>query len=140
MMHRTKTFADFQVGDAASFSKTITDADIVLFAGISGDTYPLHLDETYAAGTRFGKRIAHGMLSASLISTSTAALLGVPGGIYVEQSLRFRAPVFVGDTLTARTEVVEIIERRQRLRAKSTVVNQLGKIVVDGESILQKDA
>jgi 3-hydroxybutyryl-CoA dehydratase len=140
MMHRTKTFADFQVGDAASFSKTITDADIVLFAGISGDTYPLHLDETYAAGTRFGKRIAHGMLSASLISTSTAALLGVPGGIYVEQSLRFRAPVFVGDTLTARTEVVEIIERRQRLRAKSTVVNQHGKIVVDGESILQKDA
>jgi len=134
-----KAFDAFRVGDAETFSKTITDADVVLFAGISGDLYPLHLDAEYAKATRFGARIAHGMLSASLLSTVNAALLGIPGGIYVEQTLRFRRPVFIGDTLTARAEVIEIIADRRRLRARTTVVNQDGKLVVDGESIVQKD-
>lgn len=139
MTFAAKAFDAFRVGDAETFSKTITDADVVLFAGISGDLYPLHLDAEYAKATRFGARIAHGMLSASLLSTVNAALLGVPGGIYVEQTLRFRRPVFIGDTLTARAEVIEIIADRRRLRARTTVVNQDGKVVVDGESIVQKD-
>lgn len=139
-MHRTpKPFADFRVGDAASFAKTITEADIALFAAVSGDTYPLHLDEEYAKATRFGRRIAHGMLSASLLSTANGALIGIPGGIYVQQSLRFRNPVFIGDTLTARAEVVEIISDHRRLRVRTTVCNQRGETVIDGEALLQKD-
>lgn len=134
-----KTFEGFRVGDAETFSKTITDADILLFAGVSGDMYPLHLDAEYAKKTRFGARVAHGMLSASLLSTVNAALLGVPGGIYVEQNIRFRHPVFVGDTLTARAEVVEIIADRRRLRTHTTIVNQTGELVIDGEAIVQKD-
>jgi 3-hydroxybutyryl-CoA dehydratase len=134
-----KRFEAFRVGDAETFAKTITDADIVLFAGLSGDMYPLHLDAEYAKSTRFGARIAHGMLSASLLSAVNAALLGVPGGIYVSQTLRFRAPVYIGDTLTARAEVVEIITRRRRLRARTTIRNQKGELVVDGEAVVQKD-
>ena len=128
-----------RVGDAQTFTKTITDADIVLFAGVSGDMYPLHVDAEYAKSTRFGARVAHGMLSASLLSTVTGLLLGLPGGIYVEQSLRFRRPVFVGDTLTARAEVVEILASKHRLRARTTVTNQHGNVVIDGEAVLQKD-
>ena len=138
-MFARKPFAALQVGDAETFTKTITDADILLFAGVSGDMYPLHHDAEYAKTTRFGARIAHGMLSASLLSTVNGALLGVPGGIYVEQTLRFRRPVFIGDTLTARAEVVEIIAERHRLRTCTTVTNQHGKTVIDGEALLQKD-
>ena len=134
-----KAFDAFRIGDAETFSKTITNADIVLFAEISGDSYPLHLDAEYAKQTRFGARIAHGMLSASLLSAVNAALLGVPGGIYVEQTLRFLRPVFIGDTLTARAEVIEILPERRRLRAHTTVVNQNGMLVIDGESVVQKD-
>ncbi len=139
MSFAEKRFEAFRVGDAETFAKTITDADIVLFAGLSGDMYPLHLDAEYAKSTRFGARIAHGMLSASLLSAVNAALLGVPGGIYVSQTLRFRAPVYIGDTLTARAEVVEIITRRRRLRARTTIRNQKGELVVDGEAVVQKD-
>jgi 3-hydroxybutyryl-CoA dehydratase len=133
-----RDFADFRLGDAATFSKTITDADVVLFAGLSGDTYPLHLDAEYAKTTRFGARIAHGMLSASLLSTVNARLLG-PGGMYVEQTLRFRRPVFIGDTLTARAEIISVDPVKRRLHCATTVVNQHGKIVVDGAAVLQKD-
>jgi 3-hydroxybutyryl-CoA dehydratase len=135
----TKTFEGFRLGDAETFSKTITEADILMFAGVSGDMYPLHLDAEYAKTTRFGARIAHGMLSASLLSTANAALLGVPGGIYIEQNIRFKRPVFVGDTLTARAEVIEIITDRRRLRTQTTIVNQAGDLVIEGEAIVQKD-
>lgn len=134
-----KGFDAFRVGDAATFSKTITEADIVLFAGLSGDTYPLHLDAEYAKTTRFGARIAHGMLSASLLSTVNATLIGIPGAIYLEQSVQFRRPVFIGDTLTARAEVVEIMPERRRLRTRTTLTNQHGKLVIDGYAMLQKD-
>jgi len=127
------------VGDAVTFSKSITEADIVLFAGVSGDTYPLHVDAEYAKTTRFGQRVAHGMLSASLLSTVNGLLLGVPGGIYVEQTLHFRRPVFIGDTLTARSEVVEIDVPKRRLHCATQIVNQHGKSVVDGTAVLQKD-
>src|ERR1700679_3409913 len=108
MAHVAREFSSFSVGDEVTFAKTITEADIVLFAGVSGDTYPLHVDAEYAKTTRFGQRVAHGMLSASLLSTVNGLLLGTPGGLYVEQTLAFRRPVFIGDTLTARSEVVEI--------------------------------
>jgi 3-hydroxybutyryl-CoA dehydratase len=139
MAHVERRFEDIRVGDAASFAKTVTEADIVLFAGLSGDTYPLHVDAEYAKTTRFGARIAHGMLTASLLSTVNALLLGVPGGIFLEQSLRFRRPVYIGDTLTARSEVADIDARKRRLRCTTTIVNQHGKAVVDGAALLQKD-
>lgn len=138
MAHLPRAFEDFRVGDAETFSKTITEADVVAFAGVSGDTYPLHLDAAYAKTTRFGARIAHGLLSASLLSTVNAQLLGTPG-MYVEQTLRFRRPVFLGDTLTARTELCEIDPAKKRLHCATSVVNQHGKIVIDGHAVLQKD-
>lgn len=106
---------------------------------MSGDNYELHVDEAYAQSTRFKGRIAHGMLSASLISTVNGALLQRPGGISVSQTLHWKAPVYPGDTLTATTEVVEIVTERRRLRCKTTVVNQDGVVVLDGEAIEQKD-
>jgi 3-hydroxybutyryl-CoA dehydratase len=135
-----KTFEEFKLGDRATFSKTITDADLLLFAAVSGDTYELHVDEAYAKTTRFGRRIAHGMLTASLLSTVNGALLQRPGGISVSQTLHWLLPVFPGDTLTATSEVVEIIPERRRLRCKTTVVNQRGEIVLEGEAIEQKDS
>jgi 3-hydroxybutyryl-CoA dehydratase len=134
-----REFSSFSVGEEATFSKTITEADIVLFAGVSGDTYPLHVDAEYAKTTRFGQRVAHGMLSASLLSTVSGMMLGTPGGLYVEQTLRFRRPVFIGDTLTARAELVSLDAAKRRLHCTTTIVNQHGKVVVDGASVLQKD-
>ena len=139
MAHVAREFSSFAVGDAVAFSKTIAEADIVLFAGVSGDTYPLHVDAEYAKSTRFGARVAHGMLSASLLSTVNGLMLGTPGGLYVEQTLRFRRPVYIGDTLTARSEVIAIDPEKRRLRCATTIVNQHGKIVVDGAAVLQKD-
>ena len=138
-MIAVKKFEEFAVGDSATFGKTITDADILLFAAVSGDMYGLHLDEEYAKTTRFGRRIAHGMLTASLLSTVNALLLQRPGGVYVEQTVRFRRPVFIGDTLTARAVIVEIMVPKRRMRCATTVVNQHGKLVIDGESLIQKD-
>lgn len=135
----SKAYEAFAVGDSATFSKTITDADILLFTAVSGDTYGLHVDEEYAKTTRFGRRVAHGMLTASLLSTVNAMLLQRPGGVYVSQSVRFLRPVFIGDTVTARVEVVELLPAKRRLRCRATVVNQRGKTVIDGESIVQKD-
>jgi 3-hydroxybutyryl-CoA dehydratase len=139
MTSRLREFSSFSVGDVETFSKTITEADIVLFAGVSGDTYPLHVDAEYAKTTRFGQRVAHGMLSASLLSTVNGLMLGTPGGLYVEQTLRFRRPVYIGDTLTARSEVVKIDTEKRRLHCATTIVNQHGKTVVDGAAVLQKD-
>lgn len=139
MSFRSREFSSFAVGDAETFSKTITEADIVQFAGLSGDTYPLHVDDEYAKTTRFGRRIAHGMLTASLLSTVVAQLLGTPGAIYVSQTLNFRRPVFIGDTLTARSEVREIDAAKRRLHCETTIVNQNGKTVIDGNAVLQKD-
>ena len=139
MVSRFREFSSFSVGDETTFSKTITEADIVLFAGVSGDTYPLHVDAEYAKTTRFGQRVAHGMLSASLISTVNGLMLGTPGGLYVEQTLHFRRPVYIGDTLTARSELVAIDAEKRRLHCTTTVVNEHGKIVIDGTAVLQKD-
>jgi 3-hydroxybutyryl-CoA dehydratase len=139
MSYGEKRFDEFRAGDATTFSKTITEADILLFAAVSGDNYPLHVDAEYAKTTRFGQRAAHGMLTASLLSTVVGMLLQKPGGIYVEQSLRFKRPVFVGDTLTASATVTELIPEPRRMRVATGVVNQRGESVLEGQGLIQKD-
>jgi 3-hydroxybutyryl-CoA dehydratase len=139
MAYDEKPFEAFAVGDRATFTKTITDADMLLFSAVSGDHYPLHADEEYAKSTRFGGRVAHGLLTASLLSTTNGLLLQRPGGISVAQTLRFVLPVYAGDTITATSEVVEIIPSKRRLRCRTTCVNQRGEVVIDGEALEQKD-
>ena len=134
-----KTFEQFRVGDHAEVVRTFTHEDVERFAELSGDHHPTHLDEAYARATRFGGRVVHGMLTASLLSAANALLLGVPGAITVEQTLRFLRPVRAGDTLTARSEVVEILPAQRRLRCRTTCVNQRGELVLAGEAIDQKD-
>lgn len=128
-----KTFDELQIGDSASFSKTISETDIYLFAGITGDMNPAHVNAVSAADGMFKQRIAHGMLSGSFISTVLAMQLPGPGSIYVGQNLQFRGPVFIGDTVTARVECTEKTERGWA-KFKTTVHNQDDKLVVDGEA------
>jgi 3-hydroxybutyryl-CoA dehydratase len=130
------TFEEIAAGQAAEFSKTVTEADVVLFAGITGDFNPAHVDAAAAAAGRFGERIAHGMLTASFISTVLGTRLPGPGAIYLSQSLRFLRPVKLGDTVTARAEVAEVIAAKRRVRLATTVRNQAGETVVDGEAVV----
>lgn len=132
-------FEDLEIGTTSSFSKTVTDADIVLFAGISGDTNPVHLDHDYASGTMFKGRIAHGMLTAAFLSAVLGARMPGPGAIYLSQSLRFRAPVRIGDTVRARATVIALDAKRRRatLETKCTVGDTA---VVDGEAVVMVPA
>jgi len=123
------------VGDSTSLSKTIGEVDVTLYAAVSLDTNPAHLDEVHAAQTPFGKRIAHGMLTAGLISACLGTRLPGPGTIYLSQDLKFRAPVFLGDTITATVEVVAL-EDKGRVRMRTTCTNQKGDLVVDGEAVV----
>ncbi len=127
---------DLSIGMTDLYAKTITEADIVAFAGISGDTNPVHLDAEFAAQTHFGERIAHGMLSASFISTVLGTRLPGPGCIYLSQILRFRAPVKAGDTVTARV-VVKDIEHKSKRVTVETAVSVDDKVVIDGEAVLK---
>ena len=139
MSYEVKPYEAFKVGDRVTFSKTITDADIVAFAGVSGDNHPVHLDEVYAKTTRFGGRIAQGMLTASLLSTTAGLMLSTPGAILVSQDLHYKRPVRPGDTVIATSEVVELIPESRRVRWRNTIVNQRGEVVVEGEAVGQKD-
>lgn len=127
-----KTLAELQIGDAAEFAKTVTETDIYLYAGVTGDFNPAHINEAYAGQTFFKTRIAHGMLTAGFISTILGTRLPGPGTIYLSQELNFLAPVRIGDTVTARAEVVEKIPEKNRVRLKTTCVNQQGTLVLDG--------
>lgn len=126
------TYDEINIGDTASFTKTMSETDIYLFAGITGDLNPAHVDAVSAADGMFKHRIAHGMLSGSFISTVLAMKLPGPGTIYLGQELSFRGPVFIGDTITAKVECTEKLEQRKWLKFKTTVTNQDGKLVVDG--------
>ena len=126
-----KTFDDFQIGDKASQSKTITEADVVLFAGITGDFNPLHLDAEYAKTTHFGCRLVHGMLVASLVGAIGAPFCG-SASVNMGQSFVFPAPTRIGDTLTASVEVIEKVEEKHDLILKLTVTRQDGVVVLDG--------
>ena len=131
-----KSIEELTVGQSARFSKTITEADIYLYAGISGDFNPAHVDEEFAKKTFFKTRIAHGMLTASFISTIIGTLLPGPGSIYMRQEVNFLAPVKIGDTVTAVAEVAEILSEKKRVRLKTTCVNQEGTTVLDGEALV----
>jgi 3-hydroxybutyryl-CoA dehydratase len=124
------------VGDGAEVSKTITDEDVRAFAELTGDRNPVHLDEEYASTTRFGRRIAHGMLGASLISTVLASELPGPGSVYLSQTLRFNAPVFLGDTVTARVTVKHVREDKPVVMLETVCTNQRGERVVEGEAVV----
>lgn len=130
---------ELSVGMSASFAKTVTEADIVLFAGVSGDTNPVHLNAEYAAGTMFKSRIAHGMLSAGFISAVLGTKLPGPGAIYMSQSLKFKAPVRIGDTVTATAEITEVIAEKKRVVMK-TVCTVAGAVVLEGEAMLMVPA
>jgi 3-hydroxybutyryl-CoA dehydratase len=124
----------FNIGDSASISKTITDADIHGFAEVTGDHNPLHLDDDYAAKTRFGRRIAHGMLSASLISAVLANELPGAGSVYLSQTLKFVKPVFPGDTVTARVTVITIKDDKPIITLETVCTNQNNEPVLKGEA------
>jgi 3-hydroxybutyryl-CoA dehydratase len=126
---------DLKVGMSAMFGKTVTEADIMAFAGVSGDTNPIHLHEGFAKTTRFGQRIAHGMLSGSFISTVIGTKLPGPGAIYVSQTMNFMAPVMIGETITAVATVTEIDDKRRRVTLKTQCLNG-EKVVIDGEAII----
>jgi len=126
---------DLSVGMSAVFAKTVTEADIVLFAGISGDINPVHLNHEFATETMFEGRIAHGMLTASFVSTVIGTRLPGPGAIYLKQSLNFRSPVRAGDTARARATVKEVVPEKRRI-VMETVVTVGDKVVLDGEALI----
>lgn len=132
-------FEDLSVGQEASLSTTVSEADIVAFAEISGDKNPVHIDAQYAASTMFKERIAHGMLSAAYISAVFGMKLPGPGAIYISQTLNFKAPVKIGDTVVTTVKVIELIAEKKRARFE-TVCSVNGKAVVQGEAVLMVQA
>ena len=131
-----KTIEELVLGQSAQFSKTISESDVYLYAGITGDFNPAHINQAYAEKTRFKTRIAHGMLTAGFISNLLGTQLPGPGTIYLQQTLNFRAPVVLGDTVTARVEVIEILVEKKRVRLKTICTSQEGTVVLDGEAIV----
>lgn len=131
-------FDDLVVGMTDEYSKTVTDKDIMMFAEITGDFNPVHVDEVAAAKTRFGGRIAHGMLSAGLISAAIANKLPGPGSIYLGQTLKFTLPVRIGDTVNAKIAVTEILPKR-RVKLSTVCTNQNGEKVIEGEATVMLD-
>jgi len=134
------TFDELRVGDAAEMARTVTEADIAQFAGITGDFNPVHIDAVAAERSMFGGRVAHGILSAGFISAVLGMRLPGPGSVYLSQTLRFTRPVRIGDTVTARVEVVEVIHAKRRVRLSTTCRNQHGEVVVDGEAVVMVEA
>ena len=134
------TIGEMTVGQSASFTKTITEADVVLFGGISGDLNPAHFNEEYAKETMFKGRIVHGMLGASLISTVLGMHLPGAGTIYLKQDLKFLAPVRFNDTITATCTVKEMMVEKNRVILECKVTNQDGKDVIAGEAVVMPPA
>lgn len=128
-------FEDLSLGQDATISTTVTEQDIVKFAEVSGDTNPVHLDADYAASTMFKERIAHGMLSAAYISAVFGTKLPGPGAIYISQSLKFTAPVKIGDTVNTTVKIVELNSEKKRAKFE-TVCSVDGKPVLKGEAEL----
>jgi 3-hydroxybutyryl-CoA dehydratase len=126
---------DLKVGMSAMFGKTVTEADIMAFAGVSGDTNPIHLHDGFARTTRFGQRLAHGMLSGSFISAVLGTKLPGPGSVYVSQTMNFMAPVLIGETITAVATITAIDEKRRRVTLKTQCLNG-DKVVIDGEATI----
>jgi 3-hydroxybutyryl-CoA dehydratase len=131
-----KTIEELRIGDGAEFAKTISESDVYLYAGITGDFNPAHIDEIYAGKTFFKTRIGQGMLLGGFISAILGYHLPGPGTIYVRQELNFLSPVRIGDTVTSRAEVIDIIPEKNRVRLKTTCVNQNNILLVEGEAVV----
>jgi 3-hydroxybutyryl-CoA dehydratase len=133
---RTLFFEDLTVGMTETFSKTVSSSDVIGFAEVTGDRNPIHLSEHFAAKTTFGTRIAHGLYTASLISAVLGTRLPGPGAVYISQTLNFRAPVKIGDTVEVTVEVAELVPERQR--ARLTCICKVGdEVVLDGEALVK---
>lgn len=130
------TIDEVEIGQSASFTKTVTEADVYNYAGVSGDFNPAHINEEYAKETFFKTRIAHGMISAGFISAVLGTKLPGPGTIYLGQDLKFTKPVRFGDTITATCTVEEIIKEKNRLILTTVCTNQDGEVVIDGKAIV----
>ncbi len=131
----TVYFEDMQVGQFAEYGKTLTDADIILFAGVTGDDNPVHINQEYAEQTVFKGRIAHGMLTASFISTVLGTRLPGPGTIYLSQAAKFKAPVRIGDTVTARATIKALDPAKKRVTLETNCYVR-GQLVLEGEAIV----
>jgi 3-hydroxybutyryl-CoA dehydratase len=129
-------FEELSMGQSAEFTKTVTETDVVMYAGITGDFNPMHVDEVTASKSRFGSRIAHGMLTAGFISAGIGMKLPGPGAVYMGQTLRFTKPVRIGDTVTARLEVIELIPEKKRLKLSTRCTNQEGVVLIEGEATI----
>jgi 3-hydroxybutyryl-CoA dehydratase len=132
-LYHVHAFEDLVIGQHASLMRTVMERDVSLFADLSGDANPIHLCDRYAANTKFGQRIAHGMLTASLVSALLGTRLPGPGAVYLSQTLNFLAPVKIGDVVTARVEVVELVAERRRARL-------FCECLVDGKAVLEGEA
>ncbi|WP_410208070.1 MaoC family dehydratase [Fusobacterium sp.] len=131
-------FEDLKVGMKASVAKTITESDVTLYAGLTLDINPAHLNEQYAKTTMFKRRIAHGMLTAGLVSAVLGTKLPGEGSIYMGQELMFTAPVYFGDTITATVEIIELISEKNRVILSTTCTNQDGETVLKGKAKIMK--
>lgn len=127
-----KTIDEIKLGDKACFEKTISETDVYLFAGITGDLNPAHINQVASEQTMFKGRIAHGILVSGLISTVLGMYLPGPGTIYLGQELKFTAPVKIGDTIKAEAEVIEMVVEKNRIKLRTVCTNQDGKVVIDG--------
>ncbi|SIQ07945.1 MULTISPECIES: MaoC family dehydratase [unclassified Bosea (in: a-proteobacteria)] len=132
-LYTVHRFEDLYLGQSESLMRTVMERDIALFAELSGDANPIHLSDAYAAGTKFGQRIAHGMLTASLVSALLGTRLPGPGAVYLSQTLTFLAPVKIGDVVVARVEVAELVAERRRARF-------FCECLVDGKPVLEGEA
>jgi 3-hydroxybutyryl-CoA dehydratase len=127
---------NFKVGDTASIARQITDKDIYAFAELTGDHNPVHLDEEFAQTSRFGRRIAHGMLGASLISAVLGTELPGTGSIYLSQTLQFLGPVYIGDVVTARVTVTKVRQDKSIVTLETVCENQRGETIIRGEAVV----
>ena len=135
---RELEYEDIKIGDNASFAKTITESDILGFAGITGDFNPIHIDAEYAKESMFKERIAHGMLVSGLISAVLGTQLPGPNSIYLGQNLKFTLPVKIGDTVTAVVTVTDKRDDKRIITLQTTISNQRGEVVVDGSAVVKK--
>jgi len=131
------SITELSVGQNASFAKTVSESDIYLYAGVTGDLNPLHINEEYAKNTAFKSRIAHGMLTAGFVSAVLGYHLPGPGSLYESQSVKFLAPVRIGDTITTTAEVTSIDMEKGRVLLRTTCTNQEGVMVLDGEASIR---
>ncbi len=131
-----KTLQELKIGERAEFTKTISESDVYIYAGLTGDLNPAHVNEEYAKRTFFKTRLVHGMLLGGLISAVLGNKLPGPGTIYLSQHLDFLAPVRIGDTITASVEISEIMRAEKKVRVKTTCLNQGGERVLDGEAVV----